>query len=201
MIGLRLELGSISWRRLLLCRLRLGHFTVAEETLRRYRSSGGKDQDLAERFLSTIARGTLRGDQRANLVGWLCARLQDAMQHRLPLTRLIDEICERRGGSDPEQAALQLTALIDCLRVELGACLAGQLPSRIDDVVRVALLGLPLHARHRTARGMAPEKIASYANDAMVLWISLCLGPERLIRLEEGQALLGLARFACAASR
>jgi hypothetical protein len=48
---------------------------------------------------------------------------------------------------------------------------------------------------------MAPEKIASYANDAMVLWISLCLGPERLIRLEEGQALLGLARFACAASR
>ena len=33
-----------AWRRLLLCRVRLGHFTIAEETLKRYRGVGGKDQ-------------------------------------------------------------------------------------------------------------------------------------------------------------
>jgi tetratricopeptide (TPR) repeat protein len=190
-----------AWRRLLLCRLRLGHFTVAEETLRRYRSSGGKDHDLAERFLGTVARGTLRGDQRANLVGWLCARLQESMQRRLPLPRLIEEICERRGGSDPEHAALQLTALIDCLRLELADSLTEQAPSRIDDVVRVALLALPLHDRHRSARNLLPENVATHACDALMLWSTLALGPDRLSRLPEGQALLALARFACSAPR
>ncbi len=190
-----------AWRRLLLCRLRLGHFTVAEETLRRYRTSGGKDHDLAERFLSIISRGSLRGDQRAYLVGWLGARLQEALQRRLPLTRLIDEICTRRGGNAQEQAALQLNALIDCLRLEVALCLPGEPPARLDDVVRVALLGLPLHDRHRSTRGLAVENVANHAFDAMALWATLSLGRDLLARLAGGQALLALARFACAAPR
>jgi hypothetical protein len=196
-----------AWRRLLLCRLRLGHFTVSEETLRRYRAAGGKDLDLADRFLATVGRGSLRGEQRANLVGWLCARLQEAIQRRLPVSQLITELAERRGtNGDATLAELQLGALVDQLRLELGACLAPAtdpamaMVSPMEDLVRVALLGLPVLGR---ARGpIDPEQAAAQAFAALSLWATLRMGPgEHFDRLADSPALLTLARHLCTVAR
>lgn len=189
-----------AWRRLLLCRLRLGHFTVSEETLRRYRAAGGKDVDLAERFIASVARGSLRGEQRANLVGWLCARLQEAIQRRLPLQQLVSELAERHDGSAPG-TELHLSALVDQLRLEFAGCLAPRdpavpTPNPVDDLVRVALLGLPVPSRARTP--IDPEQAAGQAFAAVSLWSTLRLQPgDQLDAMAMSPALLNLARYIC----
>ncbi len=190
-----------AWRRLLLCRLRLGHLTVAEETLKRYRAAGGRDRDLAERFVATLTRPGLRGGQRSNLVGWLCARLGEAIHRRLPVVELLDDIARRRFGEAGGVGGMTLAALVDQLRLDLQQIIGGTTSSLpIDDLVRVALLALPLLARSRhTPRGDGDpaDHLAQQAVTAMELWGTLVLDPgHRVAEIVGSAALRELARAA-----
>jgi tetratricopeptide (TPR) repeat protein len=195
-----------AWRRLLLCRLRLGHFTVAEETLKRYRAAGGRERDLAERFLSLMIRPTAQGQQRINLVGWLCARLPEAFRRRLPISGLVNEIILRRCDSLTITDSARLAAATQGLRAELQCAPATVPENRLDDALRVALLCLPLLPRPResappAAAGSDPAAVlALQALAAISLWATLTGIPaQRLGEMEDSVNLRDLAHFALTA--
>lgn len=167
-----------AWRRLLFCRLRMGHVQIAEETLKRYRGCGGKDDELAERWLGVVARGRVRGEQRAVLAGWLGARLQEAIANQQVLEELIDEIARLRFHGDAEA----VSGAVARARVDLLARLqAGPEPDSADadaeSLLRTALLALPLlgHA-HRDDQGIPLEVVAANLTHALALWSDLRLG-------------------------
>jgi hypothetical protein len=191
-----------AWRRLLLCRVRLGHFTIAEETLKRYRGVGGKDKDLVERFLAILVRATLRAQERARLVGWMCARLSEAVPRRLSVDSLIEEAIERRDHAHQQVESLHLLALVDQLRLELRERLPTSITGgQIDDLVRVVLLTMPLLASRRISPiavdanpiGTAQRQVGN----AAALWATLHLGDDfALGGLSESPAVHELARYA-----
>jgi tetratricopeptide (TPR) repeat protein len=191
-----------AWRRLLLCRVRLGHFTVAEETLKRYRSVGGKEKDLVERFLSMLVRATLRAHERARLVGWMCARLFEAIPRRMSVESLIEEAIERRDHAHLQVEALHLSALVDQLRIELRERLPTSITGgQIDDLVRVVLFTLPLLASRRISPVAAEDDPIATAKrevgNAAVLWAHLYLGDDfSLGSLSDSPAVSELARYA-----
>lgn len=191
-----------AWRRLLLCRVRLGHFTVAEETLKRYRGVGGKDKDLVERFLAILVRSNLRGQERARLVGWLCARLHEAVPRRLSLDALIEAAVERREQANQQVESLHLAALVDQVRLMLRARLPVSITGgQLDDLVRVVLLTLPLLASKRIspiAVEQDPQIAAErHVGNAAALWATLHLGDDfGLGGLGDDPAIHDLARYA-----
>ena len=195
-----------AWRRLLLCRVRLGHFTNAEETLRRYRSVGGKDKDVVERFFSILMRSNLRGQERARLVGWLCARFSETVPRRMSVEALIETAVERRDHAHQEIETLHLAALVDCLRLELRERLPSSVTGiQIDDLVRVVLLALPLLASKRVspiALESGPSSVAQLAaqrlvGNAAALWATLHLGDDfGLGTLVDSPAVHKLTRYA-----
>ena len=191
-----------AWRRLLLCRVRLGHFTVAEETLKRYRSVGGKDKDLVERFLSILVRSNLRGQERARMVGWLCARLSETVPRRLSIESVIEAASERHEQANQQVEVLHLVALVDQLRLDLRERLPLSVTGgQLDDLVRVVLLTLPLMASRRIspiAVETDPQTAAErHVGNAAALWATLHLGDDfALGSLSESPAVHELARFA-----
>ena len=191
-----------AWRRLLLCRVRLGHFTIAEETLKRYRGVGGKDQDLVERFLAILVRSNLRGQERARLVGWMCARLWEAVPRRLSLESLIESAVERRDQAHQQVESLHLAALIDRLRLELRDRLPTSVTGgQLEDLVRVVLLTLPLIASKRiSAIAVEAEPLVAaerQVGNAVGLWATLHLGDDfALGNLADSPAVHELARYA-----
>ncbi len=191
-----------AWRRLLLCRVRLGHFTIAEETLKRYRGVGGKDQDLVERFLAILIRSNLRSQERARLVGWICARLWEAVPRRLSLESLIETAVERRDQAHQQVEILHLAALVDRLRLELRARLPTSITGgQLEDLVRVVLLTLPLIASKRVSPiAVEPEPLSAaqqQVGNAVGMWATLHLGDDfGLGTLSESPAVLELARYA-----
>jgi hypothetical protein len=191
-----------AWRRLLLCRVRLGHFTIAEETLKRYRGVGGKDRDLVERFLAVLVRSNLRSHERARLVGWLCARLPEAVPRRMSLEELIESAVERRDQANRQVESMHLAALIDRLRIELRARLPASVTGgQLDDLVRVVLLTLPLIASKRVspiAFEAEPLAVAQrQVGNAAALWATLQLGDDfSLGTLSDSLAVQELARYA-----
>jgi hypothetical protein len=194
-----------AWRRLLLCRIRLGHFTIAEETLKRYYSVGGKDRDLIERFLAILIRSNLRGDERANLVGWICARLAESIPRRLSIEQVIESAIERRDDVHSEIETMHLAALIDQLRIELRERLPSSVTGmQVDDVVRVVTLTLPLIASNTispVAHEDNPHAAAIHqVGDAAALWATLHLGDDLgLGTLGDAMAVQKLARYAVSA--
>ena len=191
-----------AWRRLLLCRVRLGHFTIAEETLKRYRGVGGKDKDIVERFFSILMRSNLRGQERARLVGWLCARLSETVPRRMSVESLIETAVERRDHAHQEIETLHLAALVDRLRLELRERLPTSVTgSQIDDLLRVVLLALPLLASKRIspiALENEPQRAAQrQAGNAAALWATLHLGDDfGLGTLVDSPAVHELTRYA-----
>ena len=191
-----------AWRRLLLCRVRLGHFTVAEETLKRYRGLGGKDKDLVERFLSILVRSNLRGQERARMVGWLCARLSESVPRRLSIESVIEAASERHEPANQQVEILHLVALVDQLRLDLRERLPLSVTGgQLDDLVRVVLLTLPLMASRRIspiAVEIDPQTAAErHVGNAAALWATLHLGDDfSLGSLSESPAVHELARYA-----
>ncbi len=194
-----------AWRRLLLCRIRLGHFTIAEETLKRYYSVGGKDRDVIERFMAILIRSNLRGLERANLVGWLCARLAESIPRRLSIEQVIEAAIERRPEAHTAVETMHLAALIDQLRIELRERLPKSITGmQVDDVVRVVALTLPLIASATispVAHENNPHEAAmQHVGEAAVLWAKLHLGDDLgLGSLGDTQSVQELARFAVSA--
>ncbi|MBA2482485.1 MAG: hypothetical protein H0V44_17615 [Planctomycetes bacterium] len=166
-----------AWRRLLFCRLRMGHLHIAEETLRRYRSASGKDDDLAERYLSVVARGRVRGEQRATLAGWLGARLHETLIGHTCPDALVEEIA--RLCFDDDDTAL--AAAIRRGRIELVQLLAaGPDPlaaeANAEALLRTALLALPfLGGMHREEVEGGSEACATNMVAALHLWSDLRL--------------------------
>jgi tetratricopeptide (TPR) repeat protein len=187
-----------AWRRLLLCRLRLGHFTVAEETLKRYRASGGKDRDIIERMLIVVARAGLPAGERAWLVAWLAARLPEALPRRMSIDQLVDTAADRLPGDQARQA-LRLAALVDQLRIELRERLPAEVVSgQVDDLALVVLLSLPLLVRRRRPAGERDlDTSAAQAGAAAALWAMLRWGQDHALSdLGAGMAVRDLVRFA-----
>ncbi len=159
-----------AWRRLLFCRLRMNHLQVAEETLNRYRNCGGKDAELAERWLTVVARGKLRLEQRALLAGWLGAHLHDAIANELVLEQLIDEIARLRFGGDADALAAA------CMRARGDLLL--RLPdgndADVEALLRTALLALPLIGlAHRDDAQVSADAIAAHLSFALTCWSEL----------------------------
>ncbi len=147
-----------AWRRLLFCRLRMNHLQIAEETLNRYRSCGGKDDDLADRWLAVVARGKLRLEQRALLAGWLGAQLHEVIANKLVLEELIDEIAQLRFSGEADI----LTATCERARGDLLLRLPDGSGAEVEALLRCALLALPLLGpAHRDDLHASGEQLAS----------------------------------------
>jgi hypothetical protein len=163
---------------------------------------GGKDKDLVECFFSILVRSNLRGQERARLVGWLCARLSEAIPRRMSLESLIEAAVERREPANQQVEILHLAALIDQVRLELRERLPDSVSSaQLDDLVRVVLLALPLLASKRIAPiAVEPEPLSAaqrHVGNAAALWATLHLGDDfGLGSLAESSAVHDLARFA-----
>ena len=161
-----------AWRRLLFCRLRLNHLQVAEETLRRYRGCGGKDPELAERWLTVVSRGRLRSEQRALLAGWLGAHLHDAITNQVVLEELIDEIGRLRFDG----AVDALTAACAHARGDLMLRLPEDSDAIAEALVRTAVLALPLvGSSHRDEAPLTHEAVGELIVSALNRWSELRL--------------------------
>ncbi len=166
-----------AWRRLLFCRLRMGQTHIAEETLRRYRSASGKDDDLVERYLGVVARSRLRADQRALLAGWLGARLHEAIGNHLVLEALVDEIARLRfDGADETLNAVIARARADLLsRLATGAE-PDAAEADVEALLRTALLALPLIGGvHKDDLDATALHYAEHLADAIERWSDLRL--------------------------
>lgn len=170
-----------AWRRLLFCRLRLGHGEVAEETLKRYRGCGGKDEDLVARLTGLHLRQRLSLETRAQLAGWLAARL-DLGESGQPL-RVLDEVLRRRlrsPGSERTRrtfAALNAStsrlrqALVELITAISDAPVEPAADQHADTATAVVLHALPLLAA--PARGEtrhSDDDLARHALDALHAW-------------------------------
>jgi hypothetical protein len=153
-----------AWRRLLFCRLRLGRTAVADEGLRRYRSAGGKDEDLAHHLVTLVARPTCTSDDRARLAAFLAPHLAATTAVSVP--GLLDEACRRRAALrrlrsglvaavSPLPLAAASAALLaapllsagpaDAAAIAAAACACGADPIQAQAAAStlVRLLGLP----------------------------------------------------------
>lgn len=187
-----------AWRRLLFCRLRLGHLAMAVETLKRYRSAGGRDRDLAERFLSSLAKAQLPGDQRAMLTGWMLAQLGEAMLRRLSLRDLVAEIETRRCGGADTALAIKLERETERLRLELEPA-ASTVERGVEEAVSTVLLALGLLVRPRIGRSVRAVSgdLAHHGLAALELWAGQRIdGLEALPAGLDSPALLALAELA-----
>lgn len=156
-----------AWRRLLFCRLRMNHLPVAEETLHRYRGCGGKDEELAERWLTVVARSRLRLEQRALLAGWLGGQLHEAIANQLVLEELVEEIGRLRFGGDSGA----LMALLTRARGDLLLRLPEGSGADVEAMLRTIILALPLLGlAHRDDSHASAEAIAAHLLQALVAW-------------------------------
>lgn len=162
-----------AWRRLLFCRLRLGHLPMAVETLKRYRAAGGRDRDLAERFLALVAKAQLPAVERAPLCGWLVAHIGEMLLRRMSLRDLIAEVEARRCGGAGSPASLTLARAIEDLRVDLGPA-AAVVDRGVEETLAVVLCALGLLTRPRIGRSATtiPGDLANRAAHALSLWAS-----------------------------
>lgn len=160
-----------AWRRLLFCRLRLGHLPMAIETLKRYRAAGGRDRELAERFLALVSKAQLPIAERAPLAGWLVAHIGETILRRLPLRDLVAEVEARRCGGAGGTAALILERAVECLRLELDPVTAA-VDRGAEEALVVALATLGLLTRPRLGRSAVtiPGELADHAAQALALW-------------------------------
>ncbi len=169
------------WRRLLLVRLRLSQWSAADEALRRYRGAGGRERDLAERFVTTVARGRLRLKERAGLATWLSARVWAACDEALTLEAAI-ETAAARLRDDNEVAGVSGSAeqrlhdLLTRARAEFHAELlnTGD-PADVERLVvqalRAVLLALPFAGvAHREDREREPSDLAELVAEALTRW-------------------------------
>ena len=194
-----------AWRRLLFCRLKRDRGQLAEECLRKYHGSGGKDDELVERLLHVVARGRVRTDQRGRLAGFLVPALAEAFGLAGPDGDVEREVLRVRLTDDPSAAAA-FTTLVDQLR---GQVVAGLRKAEVldpegwaDDALRVALLTLPLlgplHVDDETSDA---ETLADDVQDAINRWAEApavaraLAGPPPVI---DGRPLLALAAMAMA---
>ncbi len=194
-----------AWRRLLFCRLKRDRSQLAEECLRKYHGSGGKDDELVERLLHVVARGRVRTDQRGRLAGFLVPALAEAFGLAGVDGDVEREVLRVRLTDDPSAAAA-FTALVDQLR---GQVVGGLRKAEVldpeglaDDALRVALLTLPLlgplHVDDETADA---ETLADDVQEAINRWAEApavaraLAGPPPVI---DGRPLLALAAMAMA---
>ncbi len=195
-VGLR-SADPDGWRRLLICRLRQGDLQVAEEALRRWRESGGKDDELAERLISQVMASRMRLHERAAIAGWLGARLDAALAISCPAAQLVEACCNELPAARADQlrtawAAVQPAIAEDAAR--LGEADLPTLAARADALARTALLCLPLLGKtHPGEEAPSASDLAGNAQRALSLWCEhhLKLGlrwyqvPEWLSRLAE----------------
>ncbi len=160
-----------AWRRLLFCRLRLGHLAMAIETLKRYRAAGGRDRELAERFLALAAKAQLPSGERAPIAGWLTAHIGEALLRRLPLRSLVAEIEARRCGGAGSPAARVLERAVEGLRQDLAPA-AATVDRGVEEALLVLLVTLGLLTRPRIGRTAVtvPGVLAEHAAQALALW-------------------------------
>lgn len=160
-----------AWRRLLFCRLRLGHLPMAIETLKRYRAAGGRDRDLAERFLALVGKAQLPVGERAPLAGWLVAHIGTAVLRRMSLRDLVAEIEARRCGGAGSTASLILERAVECLRLEMEpVTLVVERGAEETLVVVLATLGLLTRPRLGRSATTIPGELADHAAQALALW-------------------------------
>jgi tetratricopeptide (TPR) repeat protein len=194
-----------AWRRLLFCRIKRERLQLAEECLRKYHGSGGKDDELVERYLHVVARGRVRSDQRAWLAGFLIPRLGEAFIRAGQSGDVAREIVRLRFTED-ESSALAFTTLSDRLHDQITAGLraAGvdQPEDLADAVLRVALLTLPfLGSLHLDDDAADAEFLADAVQQAVDLWAEdpwvarQLAGPAPRV---DGRPLLALAAMAIA---
>ena len=162
------------WRRLLICRLRQGDLQVAEEALRRWRESGGKDDELAERLIGQVMPSRMRLSERAAIAGWLGARLDRHLAAAAPADKLVEACCaelpaERAQLLRDAWTAAQPAIAEDAAR--LGAADLPELAARADALARTALLALPLLAKpHPGEEAPSTADLAGHAQRALSLW-------------------------------
>lgn len=194
-----------AWRRLLFCRLKRDRSQLAEECLRKYHGSGGKDDELVERLLHVVARGRVRTDQRGRLAGFLVPALADAFGVAGPDGDVEREVLRVRLLDDPS-AASAFTTLVDQLRGQIVTALrkADVLDPEglADEALRVALLTLPLLGPlHADDEPTDAETLADDVQAAINRWseapaVARALaGPPPII---DGRPLLALAALAMA---
>jgi tetratricopeptide (TPR) repeat protein len=162
------------WRRLLICRLRQGDLQVAEEALRRWRESGGKDDDLAERLVGQVFASRLRLHERAAIAGWLGSRLDAALSATAPAASLVDAICRELPGGRAERLRAAWDAARPAIHEDaarLGEADLPTLAARADALARTVLLALPLLARtHPGEEAPSAADLAGNAQRALSLW-------------------------------
>lgn len=160
-----------AWRRLLFCRLRLGHLEMAVETLKRYRAAGGQDRELSERFLSLASKPQVLATERAPLTGWLVAHIGEAFLRRMNLHQLVSEIETRRCSGTGTSLSLRLEKEVERLRVEIHSCV-GSVDRGSEEAVIVVLCSLGLLIRQRVGRGATLDEgaLAEQAMHALNTW-------------------------------
>ena len=194
-----------AWRRLLFCRVKRDRLQLAEECLRKYHGSGGKDDELVERYLHVVARGRVRSDQRAWLAGFLIPRLSEAFASAGQAGDVTREIVRLRFSED-ESSALAFATLADRLHdqfaAELRATGVAEPRELAEAALRVTLLTLPflgsLHVDDETADAeflavAVQQAIERWAEDP---WVARQLGGPA--PLADGRPLLALAAMALA---
>ncbi len=162
------------WRRLLICRLRQGDLQVADEALRRWRESGGKDDDLAERLLGQVLASRMRLHERAAVAGWLGARLDTQLAEAAPAGKLIEACCNELSPARAEALRAAWTLAQPAIAEDaarLGEADLPTLAARADSLARTALLALPLLAKpHPGEEAPSAADLAGNAQRALSLW-------------------------------
>lgn len=162
------------WRRLLICRLRQGDLQVAEEALRRWRESGGKDDDLAERLIGQVFPSRMRLHERAAIAGWLGARLDSQLAAAAPAGKLVEACCEELPAARAERLRTAWTMAQPAIAEDaarLGEADLPTLAARADALARTALLALPLLAKpHPAEEAPSVGDLAGNAQRALSLW-------------------------------
>lgn len=162
------------WRRLLICRLRQGDLQVADEALRRWRESGGKEDDLAERLIAQIMASRMRLHERAAIAGWLCSRIEGAMAEACPAAKLVDTCCAGLPDARAEALRSAWAAAQPAIREDAARLGEGEpavIDARADALARTALLALPLLARpHPAEEAPGADELAGNAQRALSLW-------------------------------
>lgn len=172
-VGIRAS-DSDGWRRLLICRLRQGDLQVAETALRRWRETGGKNDDLAARLISQVCPSRMRLPERATIAGWLGARLDPHLAVAAPAGKLVEACCDqlppiRAAALRAAWAAARPAIAEDAAR--LGNADPATLAARADSLARTVLLALPLLARpHPGEEAPSPSDLAGNAQRALSLW-------------------------------